>query len=82
MMSCDVIGVIGNVQRTSQAAQQGGLKMEGTKNELRWHMYLAGLELPYVEGAKPGEDPARDAEVRRVSEMLGTRCILNQIAPD
>jgi hypothetical protein len=46
-------------------------------NELRWHSYLASLELPYVKGANPGEDLARDAEVRAVARMLEVRCILD-----
>jgi hypothetical protein len=45
------------------------------KMELEWHQYLASLELPYVKGAAPGEELARDAEVRAVSRMLEVPCV-------
>jgi hypothetical protein len=48
-------------------------------NELRWLMYMATLELPYVKGAAPGEDPARDDELRAVANSLDAHCILDDI---
>jgi hypothetical protein len=50
------------------------------KMELEWHQYLASLELPYVRGlAHPGDDPARDAELRAIASSLEVPCILDKL---
>jgi hypothetical protein len=54
--------------------------MTNLMNELRWLLYLAEIEGPYVNGSmKPGDNPDHDAEVRDVARMLGAPCILDTV---
>jgi hypothetical protein len=38
---------------------------------------LASLELPYVNGAQEGEDPARDTALRQICDEMGKPCLLD-----
>jgi hypothetical protein len=46
---------------------------------LQDELELASLELPYIKGAREGEDPARDIELRQLCDEMGKPCLLDPL---